>query len=148
MQTLLNIKKIIKNNEKVENKEKSFYNLENFKQRTGNLILRKNHSNFFVTLTDIKFKVIISKSAAAVLGKKERRRKRKAPQTIGYMINTLDSYFKRYNIHNLNIILRLRPGRYLRFLIHSLMSKQINIYNIFNRRKLPYSYTRGRRKKY
>src|SRR5690242_13340560 len=81
-----------------ENKKKIFSYSNIFKYKTANIILRKNHSNFFITLTDSKFKIISCKSAAVVLGKKERRRRRHAPQTIVNMINSLEIYFKRFTI--------------------------------------------------
>jgi ribosomal protein S11 len=60
--------------------------------------IHKSHSNFFMTLTDFNGKVIVCKTAAMVLGKLERRRRRKAPQTIEYMVASLDEYFILYNI--------------------------------------------------
>jgi hypothetical protein len=67
-----------------------------FNKKYAYLNMRKSYSNFFFTLTDKKHRVIICHTAAMVLGKLERRRRRKAPQTIEYMIASLDKYFLLY----------------------------------------------------
>lgn len=117
-------------------------------KRRAFLNIKRTHSNFFMTLTDCIGQVIICKTAAMVLGKLERRRRRKAPQTIEYMIASLDKYFTLYNIWGIKIILRIRPGQYVANIARSLTARKIFLLRILNRRKLPYSYTRGRRKKY
>jgi hypothetical protein len=111
------------------------------------LFLRKNHSNFFMTLTDRDGRVITCKTAATVIGKSERRRRRKAPQTMEYMINSLEEFFILYEIWGLCIFLQMRPGQYIKNIIQSLNSRKISLFSIYNFRKNPYSYTRGRRKK-
>lgn len=112
------------------------------------LNLRKSYSNFFFTLTDKKHRVIICHTAAMVLGKLERRKRRKAPQTIEYMIASLDKYFLLYNITGLKLILHIRPGYNVINLVRSLQARNIFLIKIFYKRKLPFSTTRGRRKKY
>ncbi len=77
---------------------KSKFRLGPFNKRRAYINIRKSHSNFFMTLTDCIGRVIICKTAASVLGKLERRRRRKAPQTIEYMIASLEKYFVLYNI--------------------------------------------------
>jgi hypothetical protein len=62
------------------------------------LHVHKSYSNFFMTLTDCRARVITCITAAKILGKLERRRRRKAPQTIENMIAGLDKYFTLYNI--------------------------------------------------
>jgi hypothetical protein len=70
-------------------KNKKFRLGVNINKRKAYINIRKNHSNFFITLTDCIGKVIICKTAAMVLGKLERRRRRKSPQTIEAMISSL-----------------------------------------------------------
>lgn len=112
------------------------------------LQIRKTHSNLFMTLTDCSGCAIVTKTAAMVLGKLERRRRRKAPQTIENMITSFEKHFSFHKIDCLIIILRIRPGQYINNIIKSLKSRNILIRAIFTRRKLPFSFTRGRRKKY
>lgn len=119
-----------------------------FDKKRAYLNISKSHSNFFMTLTDCFGRVIICKTAASVIGKLERRRRRKAPQTIEYMIASFEKYFTLYNIWGIKLILQIRPGQYVANISRSLLSRQIFLLNIYNRRKLPYSFTRGRRKKY
>jgi hypothetical protein len=73
-----------------------------YNKRRAYINISKSHSNFFMTLTDCKGRVIVCKTAAMVLGKLERRRRRKAPQTIEYMIASLDKYFTLYIFEVLN----------------------------------------------
>jgi len=119
-----------------------------YKKKIAYLNLKKTYSNFFFTLTDKKHRVIICKTAAMVLGKLERRRRRKAPQIIEYMIASLDKYFMLYKITGLKLILHIRPGYNVINLIRSLQARNIFLTKILYRRKLPYSTTRGRRKKF
>ncbi len=42
----------------------------------------------------------------------------------------------------------IRPGQYIANISKSLTSRKIALLRIFNRRRLPFSFTRGRRKKY
>jgi hypothetical protein len=42
----------------------------------------------------------------------------------------------------------IRPGQYVANILKSLTSRKIALLIIFNRRKLPFSFTRGRRKKF
>lgn len=110
--------------------------------------MRKTHSNFFMTLTDRRSKVIVCKTAAMVIGKLERRRRRKAQQTFDYMVASLDEYFQLYNIQGIYLYLKMRPGKYVTNLIRNLSSRKIFLIKVFCRRKLPFSTTRGRRKKF
>jgi len=119
-----------------------------FNKKYAYLNMRKSYSNFFFTLTDKKHRVIVCHTAAMVLGKLERRRRRKAPQTIEYMIASLDKYFLLYNINGLKLILHIRPGYNVINLVRSLQTRNICLIKILNRRVLPFSTTRGRRKKY
>jgi ribosomal protein S11 len=127
-------------------KNKKFRLGSNINKRKAYINMRKNHSNFFLTLTDCIGKVIISKSAAMVLGKLERRRRRKSPQTIEAMVASLEKYLQFYKIKFINVVLHIRPGHYITNLSRSLKVRKISILNIWYRRRLPYSSTRGRRK--
>ena len=111
-------------------KSKKFRFGANINKRKAYINMRKNHSNFFITLTDCIGKVIISKTAAMVLGKLERRRRRKSPQTIEAMIGSLDKYLQFYKIKFLNIVLHIRPGHYVTNLSRSLKTRKISILNI------------------
>jgi len=46
-----------------------------------------------------------------VIGKKERRRKRKTPKTLEKMIFSLYPYFVLHNIQRIILILRIRPHK-------------------------------------
>jgi len=118
------------------------------KRQKAHLILKKSHSNFFFTLTDIRNKVIICKTAAMILGKGERRRRRKSPQIIELMLIKLDKYLLLYNIIELRLILRVRIRQYIDFLLLGFSRRKLIVSEIIYNRILPYSMTRGRRKKY
>lgn len=110
------------------------------------LQIRKSHSNIFMTLTDCDGCVIVVKTAATVIGKLERRRRRKAPQTIENMIASLDRFFLKFSITKLKIVLLIRPGQYLNNIVTSLKSRHIFIKAIYLNRKIPFSFTRGRKR--
>lgn len=129
-------------------KNKKFRLGNNINKKKAYINMRKNHSNFFITLTDCIGRVIICKTAAMVIGKLERRRRRKSPQTIENMVTSLDKYFQFYKIKIINLVLHIRPSHYVINLTRSLKMRKIAILNIWYRRKLPYSTTRGRKKKY
>lgn len=129
-------------------KNRKFRLGSNINKRKAYINMRKNHSNFFITLTDCIGRVIVCKTAAMVLGKLERRRRRKSPQTIEAMVASLDKYFQFYKIKIINLVLHIRPGHYVTNLSRSLKIRKMSILNIWYRRRLPYSTTRGRRKKY
>jgi ribosomal protein S11 len=134
---------------KYKNKKiKNFFFLKKNKKKIIFLCMRKKHSNLFLTLTDCNGKTIICLTAAKTIGKLERRRRRKSPQTIEYMVLYLKRYFYLYNIKFIRLILYMRPGQYINYLIRCLQQRKLKILSIFNYRKLPYSKTRGRRKKY
>lgn len=81
---------------KLKDIKKKFTFGYSFNKKYAFLNMRKSYSNFFFTLADKKHRVIVCHTAAMVLGKLERRRRRKAPQTIEYMIASLDKYFILY----------------------------------------------------
>ncbi len=142
------MQKQIRDNKKESDIKPKFRLGLNLKKQKVYINMRKTHSNFFLTLTDCFGRVITTKSAAIVLGKSERRRRRKSPQTIEYMIASISEYLTFYNIWGIRLILHMRPGQYVFNLIKSLQARKIFLLRIFLRRKLPFSTTRGRRKKY
>jgi len=68
--------------------------------------------------------VILSKSAAVTLGKRERRRRRKTVQTFEYMVKSLFFYLKLYNIWGIFLILHIRKGHYVPYLFRNLKAKK------------------------
>jgi ribosomal protein S11 len=133
---------------KADNLKGKFYFGFNMLKRRAFIKMKRTHSNFFMTLTDRKSKVIVCKTAAMVIGKLERRRRRKAQQTLDYMVASLDKYFELFKIQGIYLFLKMRPGQYVANLIRSLSARKIMLVKVFCRRKLPFSTTRGRRKKF
>ena len=119
---------------KIESLKSKFYFGVDLYKRRAFIKMRKTHSNFFMTLTDRRSKVIVCKTAAMVIGKLERRRRRKAQQTLDYMVASLDKYFKLYKIQGIYLFLKMRPGQYVANLIRSLSSRKIYLVKVFCRR--------------
>jgi hypothetical protein len=135
--------------EKFKKKNKFNFKNEAF-SKTGNVAIlkfNKSYSNFFISLSDILNKFIIGKSAAMVLGKKEPRRKRKAPNTMEHLINSLDHFFDLYNITDIIIYSFIRPSLFLNFALRYVRVKNINIIKIIIKRNMPFSLYRGRKAK-
>src|SRR5690349_15040906 len=87
------------------------------KKKIAYIYIRKNHSNLFITLTDKIGQTIICKTAALVLGKMERRRRRKSHYILDIMLNSFNKYFDLYKIQGIKLFLRMRPGQFLKKLI-------------------------------
>jgi len=128
-------------------KSKFLFKAPSIKEKSEIMIIKlsRSFSNFFVSLADITHKYIIGKSAAYIIGKKEPRRRRKAPQTLLYILENLNSYLKYYNITDIIIFSSIRSRIYFEYMYRYYNPRNINILAIIIRRHLPFSFTRSRR---
>src|SRR5271155_3674624 len=71
------------------------------------IVFKRTHSNIFITLLDLKKKVIICKSSGIVkVG--DSKKKKIAPQAIEKIIKELSIYFNLYKIVFVKILLKVR----------------------------------------
>jgi len=89
---------------------------------TANIFLRCTRANIFLTLTDIRRKVIIGKSSGSsgILGSKK---KKTSPYAIESLIRYLMPYLKLYNIKRLNVVFKSKSPVYYPFLLKNLNLK-------------------------
>lgn len=104
----------------------------------ANLFLRCGRANTFLTLSDFREKVIISKSAGSsgVIGP---RRKKTNPYALESMIRHLKPYLKLYNIKKLNIILKSKKFAFHPFLLKNLSFSGFKILKVSERFCAPHN---------
>lgn len=116
---------------------------KNIKYKIAKIYLRKTWSNIFLTLTDIKNKVIICKTSGTSKVSDNKRRK-KVSQAIEKIMIYIKYYLTLYKIKNISIILKMRVKSHLYVLIKRLKYYNINIINIISKKNIPHN---GIRKK-
>ena len=131
------VKDILKYNMKKSFNNKIYKNL-------AILMINRSHSNIFITLTDLKKKVIICKSSGGCSVSNFKKHK-KSPQIIENIIESLSFYFELYKIKNFYIILKVRFSSHIVILVKELTDRGYNIKRYFNQIKIAHNGTRGRK---
>lgn len=112
--------------------------------KTGNIVINRSHSNIFLTLLDIKLKVIICKSSGTSdVG--DSKKKKKSPQAIENIISDLIPFFLKYNITRVNIILKVKFSSHVVILVKELMDNGIDIIKFISRQRVGHNGMRGRK---
>lgn len=93
---------------------------------TGYLYLKRSASNIFLTLTDLKHKVIICKTSGSS-GIVASKRKKKNPHAIESIVRELNTFFQLYKITKIRLILRMRINTFFYFLNKELVFYGIKI---------------------
>src|SRR5689334_3775617 len=88
-------------------KKKNIFFFGKFLNKIGKIYIRRTFSNIFITLCDLKNKVITSESSGSSDIYQNKRRK-KIPQAIEKIIIKLNKFFKLYNISFLHVILKIK----------------------------------------
>lgn len=104
----------------------------------ANILLRCTRANTFLTLTDIKDQVIISKSAGSS-GIMRKKKKKISPYVIESMVHYLTPFLKLYNIKRLNLIFKSKSKSFFPFLIKNLHMKGIIINDCFDRYRVAHN---------
>ena len=124
--------------------EKLHFRFGDKDNRTAKIYLKKTWSNIYLTLTDLKNKVIICKTSGNSKISDSKRRKK-----IAMAIETIMKYLYNetmvlFNIRNIIIILNMKVRSHLYTLIKRLRYYKINIISIISRKKIAHN---GIRKK-
>ena len=110
--------------------EKLHFKFGDKDNRTAKLYLRKTWSNIFITLTDLRNKVIICKTSGNCNISHSKRRK-KIAMAIETIIKYLyDESISLFNIKNIEIILKMRVRSHLYTLLKRLKYYKINILSL------------------
>ena len=108
------------------------------------LIIKKTHSNIFLTLCDIKKKVIVCKtSGSSRVGRKKKLKR--SPQAIEGIMPYLRWYFDFYKISALKILLDTKISAHVYILIKELGLIDIDIISFLDIRRLPHNGMRQRK---
>jgi ribosomal protein S11 len=110
-------------------------------KQIARIFFKKSHSNFYLTLTDLKYKVIMCYSAGSVvLGN---RKKVLSKFSIDTLIQKMLPYFRLYKITYFDIIIKsLAPG-HIYTLANILKAKGFSIISIKDRVPIPHNGIRG-----
>lgn len=124
--------------------EKLHFRFGDKDNRIAKIYLKKTWSNIYLTLTDLKNKVIICKTSGNSKISESKRRKK-----IAMAIETIMKYLYNetivlFNIRNIIIILNMKVRSHLYTLIKRLRYYKINIISIISRKKIAHN---GIRKK-
>jgi len=125
----------------VEKKKKFFLGRRRVKRAL--VVFKRTHSNIFITLLDLKKKVIICKSSGIVkVG--DSKKKKIAPQAIEKIVKALSSYFYLYKISIVSILLKVRVSVHVLNLMRELSRYGIKIRSFVDVKRVPHNGLRGR----
>jgi ribosomal protein S11 len=106
-------------------------------------VFKRKHSNIFITLLDLRKKVIICKSSGiAKVG--DSKKKKIAPQAIEKIVKYLSRYFDLYKISIVSVFLKVRVTVHLFNLIRELSRYGITIRAFVDIKRLPHNGLRGK----
>lgn len=122
-------------------KNKNFF--FGLKKNLAKIYIRKTYSNIFITLTDLRNKVVICKTSGSSDVFKNKRRKRIA-QAVDKIIQNINNYIKFYNITHIHLILKMRVKSHVYALVKNLYHYGIIILSICSRRIVAHNGVKGR----
>jgi ribosomal protein S11 len=114
------------------------------KKKIGKLYIRRTFTNIFLTLTDLKNKVVICKTSGTSNISENKRRKR-IPIAVEKIMVFIYFYIKLYKITSLHIVLKMRLKGHARNLFKRLNYYNINVLTIKSKRKIAHNGVRGRK---
>jgi ribosomal protein S11 len=123
---------------------KKFFFFSKTLNYAANILVNRSFSNIFLTVTDLKNKVVICKSAGAC-GVGNLKKSKKSPQAIENIVNALVPYFELYKLQNFNIILKVKFSSHVVILVKELDNRGYNIVKFVNRCKVGHNGMRGRK---
>jgi|SRR5579884_2113430 len=110
----------------------------------ANLVVNRSFSNIFLTVTDLKNKVVICKSSGSS-GVGPLKKSKKSPQAVENIVSALVPYLEIYKIKNLIIILKVRFSNHIVILVKELFDRGYNIVKFLNKNKIAHNGMRGRK---
>lgn len=137
--------KIIQDELLIEKVKKPRFSLG--KNPTARVYLKRSHSNVFITITDLKGKVIKCHSSGSAIQLCRSKRIKKSPQAIESIIRGLVPTFNIYKIKLVNIYLRSRISVFFHYLVKELEYYNIKLNCIVIKRRHPHNGVRGRKKR-
>lgn len=115
--------------------------------KAARVYLKRSHSNVFITITDLRGKVIKCHSSGSAIQLCRSKRIKKSPQAIESIIRELVPTFNLYKIKLVHIYLRSRISVFFHYLIRELEYYGIKLDRIIVKRRYPHNGVRGRKKR-
>lgn len=107
------------------------------------LVYKKKHSNLFLTLMDLKKKVIVCKTSGIVkVG--DKKKQKISPQSIELIVNKLISYLQLYAITTVIVLLKVKPTVHVFNLVRELTRNGIKIESFIDKKRKAHNGQRGR----
>lgn len=104
---------------------------------------RANVNNLFLTLTDLKNRVVYTRSTGMCTQEKNKRQQL-APLVIKTMVNDMAKKIYRLKITRVEIIIRTRARRLFKNFMLYIRQNRIQISNIIDKRRMPHNGVRGK----
>jgi len=110
----------------------------------GRIYMRRTHSNIFLTITDLKDKILkcVTSGSSGISGSK---RIKKAPTALESIVRKCLPVFERYRITRVRIVLKTRISILYYTLLKELKFNGISIYGVIVRRKIAFNGVRKRK---
>ena len=137
----INTKKFKVNNLKKNSTIKSKFNYGT--NNTAKIHFRANVNNLFLTLTDIKNKVIYTRSTGMCTQEKNKRQQL-SPLVIKTMVSDIAKKIYRLKIKCVEIVIRTRARRLFKNFMSYMRQNRVQIFSIVDKRRLPHNGVRGK----
>jgi ribosomal protein S11 len=124
-------------------KKKNHFFFGKFLNKIGKIYIRRTFSNIFITLCDLKNKVITCQTSGSSDIYQNKRRK-KISQAIEKIILKLNKFLKLYNISFLHIIFKIKIKSHAYMLLSKLIYYNINILSITLKRSIAHNGVKGK----
>jgi ribosomal protein S11 len=122
-------------------KIKKFFLGEN--NNIAKIYIKKTYTNIFITLCDLKNKVIICKTSGSS-DKIYNKRKKRIAQAVEKIIFKMKKFFKMYEIKYIYLILKMKVKAHVFTLLSKLHSYGIKILSIKSKKILAHNGVKGR----
>lgn len=109
---------------------------------TARIHFRSNTNNLFITLTDMKNKVLYTRSTGTCTGETNKRRKR-TNLVVEQMTDEIIQKLTQPQRKSVQVILRTRKRRLLRAFLSYLYTSAIRVTSMLDRCKIPHNGIRG-----
>src|SRR5271168_4509138 len=123
-----------------------YLKLKNFtlgEKKIAKIYIKRTYTNIFITLTDLKDKVIICKTSGSSDSIHNKRKKRIA-QAVEKIILKIKKYLKLYNIMYIHLILKMKVKAHVYTLLSKLHSYSIKILSITSKKLIAHNGVKGR----
>jgi ribosomal protein S11 len=134
-----------KDRKKLNMKLKSrFFFGNNFFYKSAKLYIRRTTSNFIVTLTDLRDRVIVCCTSGSSIKIQCNKKRRISPYAMEDIVQALSETLNRLNIKSLHIVLKIRTGMVVRFLFNEIFAHGFKIFCVEERLSCPHNGIRSR----